>query len=411
MDAVEEFKSEVCAEADRLKDEILRVSRQMHENPELGSEEYLACDLLTSKLAEHGFQVEKGFLNMRTAFKAIYRAAKPGPRIGLLAEYDALPGVGHGCGHNIIAASTYGAAIALAKVVDRLGGEIVLYGTPDEEGHGPYRGSKIIMANQGAFNNVDVVLTMHPSSGEKAATRKQALAIRSFRVQFFGHTAHAAADPWKGVNALNGLRLMFQAIDALRQHMRRDGRIHGIIVKGGEASNVIPDYVEAAMSVRAADLTYLDELTEKFKNCALGAALATGTKVEITPAGLMYREILLIESLAEVLEGNLRKLGLVVEDPVEALLRGPLGSTDYGNVSLVVPSATVSMPISPVELPGHSKEFAEAAVSEFGNEALMRTVKALAMTVVDILSRPGLLEKLKKEFEEKRAKPPKAVTY
>jgi len=406
---IEEFKNEVCADADRLKDEILWVSRQIHDKPELGSEEYFACNLLTSKLIEHGFDVEKEFLGMKTAFKAVYKAAKPGPRIAFLAEYDALPGVGHGCGHNIIAASIYGAALTLVNVVNSLGGEIVVYGTPAEEGHGPYGGSKIIMVDQRAFNGADVVLTMHPSSGEKVATRKQALTIKGFRVQFFGHTAHAAADPWKGVNALNGLRLMFQAIDALRQHMKKDGRIHGIIVKGGEASNVIPDYVEAAMSVRAADLAYLEELIGKFKNCALGAALATGTKVEVTPVGLLYREILLNESLAGVLEENLRKLGLVVEDPVETLLKGPLGSTDYGNVSLVAPSASVSMPISPIELPGHSKEFAEAAVSDVGNEALMKTVKALAMTSVDVLAQPGLLEKVKKEFAEKKAKLPRAT--
>ncbi|HID15178.1 MAG TPA: M20 family peptidase, partial [Candidatus Atribacteria bacterium] len=351
-----DLKSEALNWIEKLRDEILGISKFLYENPELGSEEFKACELLTSILEKHDFSVERGFMNMKTAFKASFKGRKNKPKIAFLAEYDALPEIGHGCGHNIIAATTVGAAIAISKVLPSIDGEVIVIGTPAEEGHGPYGGSKVVMAEKGAFKDIDVVLTMHPLSGGRAGCRQGALAVQSFKIVFRGKTAHASAAPHLGINALNAVMLMFHGIDCLRQHVRKDARIHGIIVKGGEAANVIPDYAEAAITIRAADLKYLNELKEKVFNCAKGAALMTGAKVEIEPIMPLYREKIIYETLAEILEENLKEEGLKLVDPIELIKIGPLASTDFGNVTQVVPAISAGIPIMEKRISLHTRE-------------------------------------------------------
>jgi len=396
-----DLKSEALKWVEKLKDEILGISEFLYENPELGSEEFKACELLTSILEKHGFKVEREFMNMKTSFKASFKGQGDKPKIAFLAEYDALPEIGHGCGHNIIAATTVGAAIAISKVLPKMNGEVIVIGTPAEEGRGPYGGSKVIMAEKGAFKDIDVVLTMHPLSGGKAGCRHGALAVQSFKIVFKGKTAHASAAPHLGINALNAVMLMFHGIDCLRQHIRKDGRIHGIIVKGGEAANVIPDYSEATITVRAADLKYLNELKEKVFNCAKGAALMTGAKVEIEPLMPLYREKVIYETLAEILERNLEKEGFKLVDPIEIIKIGPLASTDFGNVTQVVPAISAGIPIIEKRISLHTREFAEATISEKGKEATIKSTRVLVETAMDLYLNPELLKKVKEEYMRK----------
>lgn len=396
------LKLDALSWVDKLKEEILYISQYLYENPELGSEEYKAYSLLTSILTKHGFKVDGELLGMKTAFKASFRGLSEKPKIAFLAEYDALPGVGHGCGHNVIAATAVGAAIAISKVINKMKGEIMVIGTPAEEGNGPYAGSKIIMAEKDVFKDVDAVLMMHPTSGDKASTRTESLAVQSFRVIFRGRTAHAAANPELGINALNAVMIMFRGIDALRQHIRKDARIHGIILKGGEASNVIPDYAEARVSIRAADMEYLNILKEKVFNCIRGAAIMTEAKYEIEEAGPLYREKKIYHKLADIVEGNLMDNGFKIVSMEELLRRGPVASTDFGNVTQVVPAISASIPITDEKLPGHSREFANATMTEEGKRRTILSTKVLVGAAMDLLLDPKLLEEVKKEFEEMR---------
>lgn len=395
------LKGEILDWVNKLKDEILGISRFLYENPELGSEEFKACELLTSILEKHGFSVERKFMNIETAFKASFKGRKDKPRIAFLAEYDALPEIGHGCGHNIIAATTVGAAIAVSKVLPKINGEVLVIGTPAEEGHGPYGGSKVVMVEKGAFKGIDVVLTMHPISGGRAGCKHGALAVQSFKIVFRGKTAHASAAPHLGINALNAVILMFHGIDSLRQHIRKDARIHGIIVKGGEAANVIPDYAEAAITVRAADLKYLNELKEKVFNCAKGAALMTEAKVEIEPIMPLYREKVVYETLAEILEKNLEREGFKLVDPIEIIRIGPLASTDFGNVTQVVPAIAAGIPIIEKRISLHTREFAEATINKKGKEATIKATKVLVETAMDLYLKPELLKRVKEEYKRK----------
>jgi len=392
------YKLEALSWVDKLSNEILYISEYLYMNPELGSEEYKACSLLTEILAKHGFKIERELLGMKTAFKASFTGLSEKPKIAFLAEYDALPGIGHGCGHNVIAATAVGAAISISKVLPEVEGEIMVIGTPAEEGNGPYAGSKIIMVERGVFKDIDAVLMMHPTTGRYAATRTEALAVQSFKVVFRGRTAHAAANPEMGINALNAVMIMFRGIDALRQHIRRDARIHGIIVKGGEASNVIPDYAEARIGIRAADINYLNILKEKVFNCIKGAAIMTEAKYEIEEVGPLYREKKIYHKLADIVDKNLEEHGFKVMPMEEYLRRGPVASTDFGNVTQVVPAISASIPITDQIIPGHSREFAEATMTEEGKKRTILSTKVLVGSAMDLFLNKNLLEEVKREF-------------
>ncbi|MCX8168720.1 MAG: M20 family metallopeptidase [Candidatus Methanomethylicia archaeon] len=394
------LKLEALLWVDKLKDKLLEISEYLYKNPELGSEEYKAYALLTSILSKHGFKVEGELLGMKTAFKASFKGLIDKPKIVFLAEYDALPEIGHGCGHNVIATTAVGAAIAISKVLNKINGEIIVIGTPAEEGHGPYAGSKITMVEKGVFNGLDAVLMMHPTSGGKASTRTESLTVQSFRIMFRGRTAHAAANPEMGINALNAVMIMFRGIDALRQHIRKDARIHGIIVKGGEASNVIPDYTEAIVSIRAADMNYLNILREKLFNCIKGAAIMTEAKYEVEEIGKLYREKKIYHKLADVVDRNLIEHGFKLISREELLRRGPVASTDFGNVTQVVPAISASIPITDTIIPGHSREFADVTMTDEGKMKTILATKVLVGSAMDLFLDAKTLEEVKKEFEE-----------
>ena len=381
------LKSEVSRQVEQQHQELIELSLKIHANPELGFKEERASAWLTDYLARNSFQVEKGVGGLATAFKAAYGSNKP--VIALFAEYDALPEIGHACGHNIIAASAVGAAVACKCVIDNCGGAVVVFGTPAEE----LFGGKVPMLREGVFDGVDVAMIIHP--GVYNVATAEALACIGLEIEFFGKAVHAAAYPEWGVNALEAMILSFNAVNSLRQHIKDRARIHGIITHGGEAANVVPAYSAAKFLVRATDDAYLGELKQKVLNCFEGAALATGARLDYRWSEIVYAPMKNNLALAQLFARNLGSLGRKVE------LFEPhfgFGSTDMGNVSQVIPAIHPSVAIVSPDVLLHSADFAVAAASESGHKGLVDAAKALAMTVVDLLSEPQALAEVKDEF-------------
>ncbi len=383
----EKLKEKLKAELEIRRSELVRLSSDIHDNPELGFQEVKAVSWLSNYLGNNGFCVEKGIAGLATAFRATYGEEKP--KIAVLAEYDALPGIGHGCGHNIIAASAVGAAVTSKIVVDNLGGSIIVLGTPGEETFG----SKIDMIKAGIFDDVDVAMMMHPSVLNMAIYRT--LACISLEVEFFGKAAHAAIHPAEGVNALEAVIIAFNSINSLRQHIKEQARIHGIITNGGEAPNVVPAYSAAKFMIRASDYAYLEGLQGKVLDCFKGASLASGARLKYRWGEKVYAPIKNNVAMARLFSDNLESLGRKL-DIFDS--QGSFGSSDMGNVSEVVPSIHPMVAIASPPVCLHSTEFASAAASEAGHQGLLDAAKAMAMTVVDIVGRPGVLEKIKQEF-------------
>ena len=380
------LKLEAKQSVESHKQQLVQLSFDIHDNPELGFKEEKAAAWLTSYLGDNGFHVERGIAGLPTAFRATY--GKQGPRIALLAEYDALPKVGHGCGHNIIGVSAVGAGVACKHAVDQLGGSIVVMGTPGEE----VLGGKIDLVKAGAFIEMDVAMIVHPDT--RNTPTQEALAASTLEVEFFGRPAHAASQPHKGINALDAMVLSFTAINSLRQHIRGDARIHGIITDGGEAPNIVPAHSAATFLVRALDDDYLTELKDRVLNCFKGASMASGARLEYAWKNRPYAPMKNNMTLAGLFKQNLESLGRRVDDFDR---HSGLGSTDMGNVSQVVPSIHPTIAIAPREVLLHSPEFATATVSEAGQNGLLDAAKAMAITVVDILQ-PGILDKIRQEF-------------
>jgi amidohydrolase len=382
---IAEIKATVQEAIDKLQPKLIDLSERIHSNPEIKFEEHKASRWLSEAAKEAEFQVEKPIGGLETAFRASYSGSEEGPTIAFLAEYDALPKLGHACGHNLIGTASLGAALGMRAVMDRLPGSIQLIGTPGEEGGG----GKVILTEAGVFDDVDVAMIFHPSG--RTVLWKHALARRKLFVEFFGRSAHAAAYPEKGINALDATIQTFQNIDTLRQYIEDSARIHGIITDGGEAPNVVPDYSAALFYVRAMDDDYCDELLEKVKNCARGAALATGARVELEMQGA-YKTLRTNMPLAEAFKSNLEALGWDFDDVDPA---GRIGSTDMSDVSHVTAAIHPYLSIGPKDLVGHSPEFAEAAASEEGQQAMIAAAKALATTAVEVLLCPSLFDSVK----------------
>ena len=398
MGEIDDLKRLIQEAVDEQRERLYAISRWLYENPELGSEEFEAAKLLTDELEKHGFGVERGLLGMPTAFCASYKGKGASPRVAVLAEYDALPGVGHGCGHNLIAASAIGAGIAVSKVIGGLEGEIMVVGTPAEEGRGPSAGSKVIMADKGFWDDVDAVIMLHPSVQWRVGNTS--LSIWTVKMEFEGKTSHAAASPHLGVNALNAATLAFMATHMLRQEARRDANlvIHGIISEGGLASNVIPDRAVCDFGVRSSDDAYLEQMVEKVAMCAEGAALATGAKVKVTKRKL-YSGKKINEPLVELLWNNYAAQGVDPVDWRESIRGMPMASTDFGDVSQRTPAAGSYIKIAKEGTPGHSREMADASVTPEGLEAMIVGTKALAMTIVDLLANPENVKRAREYFD------------
>ncbi|MFC1948567.1 M20 family metallopeptidase [Chloroflexota bacterium] len=385
----EELKTSIVKEVEACRSQLTELSLKIHSNPELGFKEEQAAAWLSGYLEENGFSVERGICELPTAFKASYGTGKP--FIAILAEYDALPDIGHGCGHNIISTCAVGAGVVVRQAIDQLGGSVLVIGTPAEELYG----GKAIMVDRGAFEGLDAAMIVHPGAGDVATTR--ALALETLYIEFFGKAAHASARPEEGINALEAMLQSFNAINSLRQHIRSTARIHGIITDGGEAANVVPAHSAGNFLVRALEEEYLDELKEKVLNCFIGAATATGARLEYKWDDVRYAPMKNNLSLARLFIQNMQALGrsYTLSDPEQFS-----GSTDMGNVSQIVPSIHPFVAIADKEALIHSPEFARAAVSDRGIKGMLDAAKAMAMTVVDLLADSKTLAKVKEEFEQ-----------
>lgn len=368
------MKSILFEKGKEIHKELCEISDFIYHNPELGNEEYKAVEKLTSFLQEHDFDIETEFLGIKTAFRATYDSNKEGPIIGYLCEYDGLPEIGHGCGHNMIGAMSAGAGVILSKVLNEIGGKIIVYGTPAEETNG----AKVIFAEQGVFDELDVAMMVHPS--DKTIESGTSMALYPLQFTYTGKTAHAASCPQEGINALNSVIQLFNGIDALRQHVTPDVRIHGIITNGGVAANIVPDKAVAQFYFRASTKEILDDVLVKVKNIAQGAALMTGSKLEMTRYELPNDNLKTNKSLSEAFSKNLRTLG--IKNIYEAK---DTGSSDIGNVSHKTPTIHPYIGISNFNVTGHSVNMADATITPFAHERLLIGTLALVYTGYDVL--------------------------
>ncbi|MCS7239725.1 MAG: M20 family metallopeptidase [Candidatus Bipolaricaulota bacterium] len=384
-------KTDVWQRIDALSNDLWDLALRIHANPELGFQEEKAVAWLTETLERGGFRVERGVGGLPTAFRAVHPAEKPGPRIAILAEYDALPELGHACGHNLIASIAVGAALGLAPFKEKLPGTLFVIGTPAEEGGG----GKIKLIQAGVFKNIDAAMMVHPS--DQTVVDRGSLAITEVKIEFHGKAAHASSEPEKGINALDAVIQTFVGLNALRQHIKDGARIHGIITHGGVKPNIVPEYAAALFYVRAAENSYRDELVGKLRRCAEGAALATGASLTFTKVGHEYKAIRPNKTMAQVFAKYLRELGYPPEEP-----QGWMGSTDMGDVSWEVPAIHPYIRIGVGEIPGHSREFAAAAKSEGARQAMIAAAKALAATCIELWTDPEVFQKVQAEFRQGR---------
>lgn len=387
-----EFKDKANEHIEKYRDEIVSISKQIHAEPELGHQEYKSSKLLVDELKKHGFSVKYGVSGMDTAF--IARKGKGSPKIGILAEYDCLPGIGHACGHNLIAASALGAGIGLAELIEELGGEVIVFGTPAEEGVVQNAGGKVVMIDE--IKKVDVAIMIHPSPAWGSYGTSNAR--ESFLVEFYGKSSHAGGSPEKGINALDGILLTYTGINALRQHIPDKVRIHGIIKHGGDSPNTIPDYASAHLYVRAPTMPLLEETYTKVKNIIKGAELQTGAKSKVTKVANTYANTIPNKTLSDVWKNNMVKIG--VEDyPEENELRQGGGSTDFGNVSQEIPALSAYINIGDVIL--HSPSGTEMTGTDHAYDIMIIGAKGLANIALDLLTDSKLLEAAKAEHKER----------
>ena len=380
----------IMKKIDKVSSRMLGLSHYIHENPELGYQESKAVQALATFLQEESIEVERPFIGIDTAFHASLEGQSSRPRAAFLAEYDALPNIGHACGHNLICVMSAGAVVGLKEILPQVEGSIDLFGSPAEETNG----AKVDMVAKGVFNNVDFAMMLHPADETALSMGSLALDAREFTFQ--GVESHAALAPEEGVNALNAVVLLFNNVDALRQHLKSDARIHGIITEGGVAPNIVPARAQARFNIRAKQRSYLNEVTRKVEDCARAAELATGAKLTIRNFENSFDNVVTNSVLAELMRRNFIELGesVAAELPNSA-------STDMGNVSHVVPSIHGMIRVARKGIPLHTPDFARAARSEQADRALIVGAKVLALTALDALTDPGQLDAMKKEFSHR----------
>ena len=355
-----------------LKADLVKLSREIHGSPELAYQEHKAVAAIGRLLAKYGHQMERPYGGLETAFRSRI-GPKTGPFVALLAEYDALPDVGHGCGHNLIAMSNVGAFLLAAKQATDLQIGIELIGTPAEESGG----GKLDLLDAGVFTDAVAVLSSHPG-GNWWGVGQTTLGIMNMKIGFHGLASHAAESPEKGKNALSAAISMFVAIDAWRQHLPSDARVHGIITNGGAAANIIPSYAEAVIGLRSPDLTFLHEMVKKFKKICEGAALQHDCTVEVTEEMRLYEPTTPDPMLTDILVKELERLG------AKDVRAGNLvtASTDLGNISQRYPTTAIGFPVSTESVAGHSIKMTEASVTDYAHDASEKTAEAMAAVAV-----------------------------
>lgn len=369
------------------------ISLAIHAKPEVSDFEYFASQTLSEQLKKEGFEIELPAAGHRTGFAATYKSNKPGPTVVFLAEYDALAGLGHGCGHNVFGATSSLAGAALKSIVDQIGGEVRVYGTPGEEGgqNGSAKGSFV---KKGYLNDVDFALCTHSGSSPEDGLSTRNYACAPVDIEFWGKPAHAAGCPQDGINALDAQILTYAAIGVLRQQLTDRIRIHGVIVEGGTAPNVIPEYTKAKYYIRAADIDTLHELYEKVENIVKGSALQTGCTSSMKLYQNLVENMVLTPSLDAIYEKYITELGNTVKHVEDVVMPG---SSDVGNISQVVPTIQPHISITDVQIAGHSQDMVNASCSQKAMDAIVKGAKALAFTALELFENPEELVKVKED--------------
>ncbi len=385
---VDQAKDTMRAEIDRWAPTLIDASHDIHAHPELGFEEHYAHNLLASVLEDAGLAVTRGAHGLGTAFSAT--KGSDGPLVAILCEYDALPGIGHACGHNIIATAGLGAGLAAAAVAEECGGRVLVLGTPAEEGGG----GKVHLLDAGAFDGVDAALMVHPAGAD--LRKMNVIAVQQVWVTYHGLASHAAAAPHKGRNALDAAVLGYMNIAALRQHIRTDERIHGIFTEAGDQANIVPARASAKWFVRAGTIERLAPLKARVLACLEAGATAAGCTMEAEWREPVYADMRDNEPMLDLYSANAELLGRHVVEPQH--LSQVTGSTDMGNVSYVVPSIHPMIQVSPPGVPIHSEQFVAYALGADGDRAVIDGAKALAMTVADLWLRPAALAEVQRAF-------------
>jgi amidohydrolase len=393
-------KERVSKIVDRLAPELRKLALDIHDNPELGLQEYKACAWQKELLGRYGFAIEENFCDIETSYKAVYKGRKPGPKIAFLAEYDALPELGHGCGHNLIAMVSVGCGIACREFADEYGAQIDVIGTPAEE----TAGTKVPMSAKGVFDGYDAVMMAHPAFAN--AESINTIAMDAYKIEFFGRPAHAAAAPHEGINALDAMINFFNLVNAMRQQTKPDARIHGIITDGGKAANVIPDYTAANFYIRANRVADVKKLAERVRNCAAGAALGTGCTYKMEYNEENFKDTCTNKALNNLAVDNIQPF---LSEPIYRLgdIHAP-GSSDLGDVSYEAPAIQVIFKIGEYPNPmggGHTPEMAAAAGSEYGINNGLNFVKGLVMTAIELMTKPKALAAVKEEFSHVNDEP------
>lgn len=391
MDA-NEAKHRALASIENNRDLILEVSHSIHSTPEENFQEHHAHSVLTDMLSSNGFDVTRSAYGLPTAFEATTGSA--GPRIAIFCEYDALPGLGHACGHNIIAAAGLGAALGASSVVDELGGRLVVLGSPAEEGGG----GKVFMLERGALDDVEAAMMIHPADVD--LRWMTTIAIQQLSITWSGEAAHAAAHPWDGRNALDAAVLGYMNVAALRQHIRPEERVHGIFTDGGEKPNIVPASAAMHWFVRAANLERLEALKPRVLAALTAGADATGCTVDYSWIEPAYADLIRNEPFEELFAHNSAQLGRDVAEPGDGA--AVVGSTDMGNVSHVVPSIHPMIAVAPRGVGIHTPRFAEFASAPSGDDGVIDGAKAMASTIIDLWASPDLLRSVRDEFEQRR---------
>ncbi|SFL81639.1 amidohydrolase [Paenibacillus sp. 1_12] len=385
------MKLKINTTIDTHKEPLIQVARFIGEHPELGHEEWLASARLMDELKQQGFDIQNPVLDLPTAFIATYQSGIPGPTVAFLCEYDALPELGHACGHHLISTMGLGAAIGLKSVLDTIGGTIRVYGTPAEE----TKGAKVPMAAAGLFDDVDFALMAHPfHTYEKSGV---SLAMDALQFEFVGKPAHAAASPHEGINALDAVLLLFQSINASRQQMQSHARVHGIISDGGKAPNIIPETAAAQFYIRSSNRPYTDQLVEKIKRCAEGAALQTGCALKVSNYEYSYDEMNTNEALSDLFTANLVDLGISESDIHSGKDHG---SIDLGNVSRHCPAIHPFIKVTNGGELLHTEEFRDQAMTSQAFDGMLLGAKALANTAYDVMIDPIVLQEIRNEFHK-----------
>ncbi|MEX3459572.1 M20 family metallopeptidase [Staphylococcus hominis] len=385
-------KQEILDYIENKKYDYVEISHRIHERPELGNEEIFASRTLMDQLRANEFEIETDIAGHATGFIATYQSEKEGPTIGYLAEYDALPGLGHACGHNIIGTASVLAGVALKQVIDHIGGKVVVLGCPAEEG-GENGSAKASYVKAGVIDDIDIALMIHP--GNETYPTINTLAVDVLDIKFYGKSAHASENADEALNALDAMISYFNGVAQLRQQIKKSHRVHGVILDGGKAANIIPDYTHARFYTRATTRKELDILTERVNQIARGAAIQTGCDYEFGPIQNGVNEFIKTPKLDELFE----KYAIEVGEEVSYDDFG-FGSTDTGNVSHIVPTIHPHVKIGSRNLVGHTHRFREAAASVHGDQALIRGAKIIALMGLELIENKKLFDEVVEQHSQ-----------